>query len=128
MLYLALAIGGALGAITRYFLYQLTAHWETIFPYPTLMINVVGCLVLGFFFTLTLDYFTLHPAIRTGFGTGFIGAFTTFSTFSVENIQLLQQGQVTLSLIYVLASLLGGLLFTGVGVYGARIIGRRVKG
>ncbi|HBI05302.1 MAG TPA: fluoride efflux transporter CrcB [Paenibacillaceae bacterium] len=125
MLYLALALGGALGAITRYLLYQSTAYWETTFPYPTLMINLAGCLVLGFFFTLTLDYLILHPALRTGFGTGFVGAFTTFSTFSVENLRLLQQGELTLSLLYVLASLLGGLLCAGIGIHSARWLARR---
>jgi CrcB protein len=125
MLYLALSLGGALGALTRYLLYQSMAHWETSFPYPTLLINYLGCLVLGFFFTWTLDYLTLHPAIRTGVGTGFVGAFTTFSTFSVENIRLLEQGQLLLSLLYLLASLLGGVLLAGVGIRGARWLGRR---
>lgn len=126
MLYFALSVGGALGAITRYFLYQSTTHWGITVPYATLMINLVGCFILGFFFTITLDYLTLSLALRAGFGTGFVGAFTTFSTFSVENVQLLQQGHVPLSLFYMFASLLGGLLFTGLGIYGARwLAGRR---
>lgn len=127
-MYLALSLGGALGAITRYFLYQLTANWDTVLPYPTLIINLLGCFILGFFFTITLDYLTLSPTIRTGFGTGFVGSFTTFSTFSVENVHLLQQGYIILSLVYMFASLIGGLLFTGIGIYGARRLGqRRVK-
>lgn len=125
MLYLALSVGGALGAMLRYFIYQVTPDWGTAFPYPTLLINFAGCLVLGFFFTFTLEYLTIPPAIRTGFGTGFIGAFTTFSTFSVETVRFMEKGQFVVALLYVAASLLGGLLLAGIGIRVARIMGVR---
>lgn len=127
MLYLALSLGGALGAITRYFLSQSLADWGTSFPYPTLLINYVGCLILGFFFTMTLDYLTISPALRTGFGTGFVGAFTTFSTFSVETVHLVEQGLLVSAFLYILASLLGGLILAGLGIRAARFLGTRRK-
>ena len=125
MLYLALSIGGALGAMSRYLLSQSMADGGTFFPYPTLFINYLGCLILGFFFTITVEYLTISPALRTGFGTGFVGAFTTFSTFSVETVHLVEQGLLVVAFLYVLASLLGGLILAGVGIRAAQLLGTR---
>lgn len=112
-----------MGAICRFLISQHFIVAQSVFPFSTLLINLLGCFILGFFFTFTLDYLTINPAIRTGFGTGFIGAFTTFSTFSVETIQLLQMGFLLQSVLYLLLSLLGCTLLSAFGTYLAHLVG-----
>ncbi|MDB5084247.1 MAG: crcB [Bacilli bacterium] len=125
----ALAIGGFIGAILRYEASSWIVHLPHAFPAATLLINWSGCLVLGWLFTLTSNGWNIHPSLRLGVGTGFIGSFTTFSTFSVETISLCQQGDVGVALLYVLFSVVGGCLLTALGWKLALIqAGRRREG
>lgn len=112
--YLAVAAGGFVGAILRYAISEWvgTAHG---FNVATLLINWAGCLVLGWLNTMTSERLPIHPHIRLGIGTGLIGAFTTFSTFTVDAWKLYQVGQVDLALLYILLSVGGGLLFSYAG-------------
>ena len=88
MPYLAVAIGGFVGAVLRFGLAEFLGTWHG-FPIATFLTNLSGSFLLGFFYTLTLERFPIHPHIRLGVGTGLVGAFTTFSTFTAETWELL---------------------------------------
>lgn len=92
-MYIFIALGGATGACLRYFLSQLILQWfGKGFPFGTLVVNIVGSFFLGLLYSL-LEHGQLEAALwRTTIGIGFLGAFTTFSTFSVDTLMLFQQG------------------------------------
>lgn len=93
MILLYVALGGALGACSRFLLTELCLHWfGRGFAYGTLMVNVIGSLSIGILVAaLEQEYFP-HGPWRHLIGFGFLGALTTFSTFSMDNLLLLQQG------------------------------------
>src|SRR4051812_18991785 len=102
--------GGFLGANARYSLgLAIASMWGTSFPWGTLLINVSGSFVLGFFLTLVVKKVSGSPALRSFVATGFMGAFTTFSTFSYETTQLLLAGSQLSAVTYVASSLILGL-------------------
>lgn len=117
---LYLAIGGFLGTLFRYILGWLIPVALNGFPTGTLFINFMGCFFLGWFFTITEKNRKNRPEIRLGIGTGLTGAFSTFSTFSVETNNLLAHNQYVLALTYVLLSVGIGIILTGVGIKIAR--------
>ncbi|WP_406676263.1 fluoride efflux transporter CrcB [Moorella sp. ACPs] len=122
LIYIYIGIFGFLGAIARFGLGRsIATFWPSTFPLGTLMINILGCFALGFILTYSLERLTLSPELRQGITTGFIGAFTTFSTFSLETITLLFKGYVAYAGIYILASTLGGLIAVKAGIILARI-------
>lgn len=106
MSYLAVAIGGFFGSVARYAvgLWFADLVRGTGFPWGTLVINLLGCFVLALFLTVALDVLVVSPFIRLGVSTGFIGAFTTFSTFSLETVQLLQSHQFGYAGLYLFCS------------------------
>lgn len=119
--YLAIAIGGTLGCWARYAMTNLVqAIYGREFPYATLSINVLGSFLMGFLFVETLERLTIGPHFRTGVLTGFLGGFTTFSTFAMETLLLAEQGETTKSVLYATLSLLLGLLGAFFGAYIAR--------
>jgi CrcB protein len=83
---------------------------------------VLSCLLIGFLFTLTIERIVVAPAIRLGILTGFLGGFSTFSTFAMETFLLAEQGQWGRGALYVFLSLLFGLAATAAGVVAARTI------
>ena len=114
-------IAGIVGAVLRY---QL-GMWLPVpngFPLGTLSINLAGCFILAWFFTLTLNRWKIPQGVRLGVGTGFIGSFTTFSTFSAESLQLVQNSQYLLAAIYVTASVCGGISMSYAGSRIAKVI------
>lgn len=111
MEYLVIGIGGFLGANARY----LVAGWAAerfgvAFPYGTFIINISGSLVLGLFMAFLQERTVIHPNYRLFFAIGFLGAYTTFSTFTYESLRLLQDGSVFLALVNILGSTVVGLL------------------
>ena len=113
--FIAVGIGGFFGAMTRFGLGQVLPPLND-FPYATIAINSIGCFLLGWLFTK----YTKRTPIILGIGTGFLGAFTTFSTFSVDTLVLVEQGKFLLAGSYVVSSFVGGLLFATLGVAIAR--------
>ena len=92
---LAIAIGGGLGSIVRFVISREMGNLlGNYLPYGTLTVNVAGSLALGWFITFFFDRPELSSALRLGLTVGFLGAFTTFSTFSFESLQLLLDGAV----------------------------------
>ncbi|MFQ3218895.1 MAG: CrcB protein [Paraglaciecola sp.] len=93
IVYLYIACGGAAGACMRFFMTQLILQWfGRGFPYGTLLVNVIGSFSLGFLYSLIAQRQMEAVLWKTALGTGLFGAFTTFSTFSVDTLMLLQQG------------------------------------
>lgn len=119
-IYSAVFIGGALGACLRYGL-NLWIHTGQ-FPAATWLENAAGSLLLG----ILTGFFMIgakRPLLSAFLGTGFCGGFTTMPTFSKETVMLLQ-GQPSLALLYVAASLISGIIFALIGVF----VGRRIAG
>lgn len=86
------------------------------FPLGTLVINYIGCVALGWVHVWFTLRHTIHPAVRAGVGTGLIGSFTTFSTFSAETVALYHDGFLLIAIIYVLVSVAGGLVLALLGM------------
>jgi fluoride exporter len=103
---LFIALGGAGGALARHGLSTLVhSLGGSHFPLGTLTVNVLGSLLIGVMYVLIVESGLLHPDWRTIFIVGFLGAFTTFSTFSLETVTLLESGQSGMALIYIVSSL-----------------------
>lgn len=102
---LAIAAGGSIGAVMRFLVSTGVYGWfGRGFPYGTLVVNVLGSLVMGLLYELFLQRLSVSPEIRAVLLVGFLGAFTTFSTFSIETINLIEQGYLIKAITNVLAS------------------------
>ncbi|MCY4425574.1 MAG: fluoride efflux transporter CrcB [Halieaceae bacterium] len=101
---LFIALGGAGGALARYWLQNLMRGSAIYLPLGTLTVNVLGSFLVGVVYVLVAERATLHPDWRSVMVVGFLCAFTTFSTFSLEAVVLLENGQATMAGLYVLAS------------------------
>jgi CrcB protein len=120
---LAIALAGALGALARYGLDGWIAHRATgAFPWGTFAINVTGSLALGLLFTLFTERLTVDAWVRSSVTIGFLGAYTTFSTLSLETYRLLEDGSLPLALANALGSLGAGLLALYAGVVIGRVL------
>ncbi len=118
---LAIALAGAAGAVSRFWMTRTIFDWlGTSFPYATLIINISGSLLLGFFSVLFLQKIDVPEPLRFAVLVGFLGAFTTFSTFSYETLSLLEQGQQLKAIVYVSASVLICVFAAWLGVLLAR--------
>lgn len=121
--YMAIALGGACGAMSRYWLSgQMEKLNNTAFPLGTFSVNLIGSLLMGLFAVLLLEKLNLSEPWRPLILVGFLGAMTTFSTFSIEALQLLQQGNFSTALFYIAFSVAACLLAVWVGMQLARLI------
>jgi len=119
---LAVAAGGAAGCLLRFFTANwVTAHWPQHFYWATLAVNLVGCLLIGYLYGIFLLRPEVPLALRAGMVVGFLGGLTTFSSFSLDTLRLLESGQLAAALGYAGLSVLGGLLATWVGLVLARV-------
>ena len=116
-----IAIAGAMGALSRYWITSAVLSFEHVrFPVATLAINVVGSFLMGIAYVIIVERLQLAPEWRALFMTGFLGAFTTFSTFSLETVTLLQEGNGWTALLYVVASIALGVIGLWAGFLLAR--------
>lgn len=91
----AVAIGGAIGSVLRYMLQIQCVTWfGSKFPYGTLLVNTIGSLLIGFLSIYLLDKLAVGSELRFAILVGLLGGFTTFSTFSLETVNLIQQGNL----------------------------------
>ncbi|MCP2042162.1 fluoride efflux transporter CrcB [Pontibacter sp. HSC-36F09] len=114
---LAIGAGSFIGGVGRYLLSQLIQTKNlTQFPVGTMVVNIVGCFLIGLVFGFAAKG-NLPDEWRLFLATGILGGFTTFSAFSLESITLLQNGQTGQAILYILASVLLGLLATFAGMW-----------
>lgn len=120
---IAIACGGALGALSRHAV-SLGAKrlLGDSFPWGTLLVNVVGCLLLGAAAELALTRKDWSPAVYRGVTVGFLGALTTFSTFGHETFRRLEDGRMTLAVSNIVANLSIGLIAVWLGVLAGRAL------
>ena len=108
--YLLIAAGGALGSIARYWVGStISGRLGTRFPYGTFVINITACIVIGFSLTYLSKRAGLSPAWRFFIPVGFIGAYSTFSTYEWETLSTLRAGAFALAGVYAIGSLILGL-------------------
>ncbi|MFT7685287.1 MAG: CrcB protein [Candidatus Azotimanducaceae bacterium] len=118
---LAIALGGALGAVARYLMGQSVNLWfGTEFPYGILIINIVGSLFMGVLFVILVEKSLFPPIWRSVVLVGFLGAFTTFSTFSLQTLSLIETGRLIAAATYVLASVFLCLIAVSIGIFATR--------
>ncbi|WP_458123789.1 fluoride efflux transporter CrcB [Paenibacillus sp. Z3-2] len=122
---LYIGAGGFLGTSTRYAIQLGIPAAHVGFPWAVLLINAIGSLFLGWFFTIAVPD-KITPQLRLAIGTGFTGAFTTFSTFTLDIVRLSEGGEWAKAAIYTLVSVLAGVLLCALGIrLGQRILGSR---
>jgi CrcB protein len=121
----AVSFGALPGGAARYGLAQLLTGPAGHFPWATLVTNVSGSLVLAVLLALLIERYPPSLYARAFLGTGFLGAYTTFSTFAVETDLLVKDGHAGTAAAYVVASLAGGLAATALGLTLGRRIGDR---
>jgi CrcB protein len=113
---LAIGIGSCLGGISRYLLSQFIQNkFLSAFPFGTLTVNIIGCFFIGIIFGLS-EKGNVTMLWRLFLVTGFLGGFTTFSSFSNETVGLLRDGQIWHAFTYVISSVFVGLLATFTGI------------
>ena len=114
---LFVGIGGGIGSILRYLLQVFAGrHIPIVFPMGTFLVNFSGCFLIGIFYSLASRYTGFNPEWRLFLITGICGGFTTFSTFSYDGLMLLKQGSYLYFLLYIIGSVVLGLLATLAGV------------
>jgi CrcB protein len=114
--YLLIAAGGALGSVARYWVGStISGRIGTRFPYGTFVINITACVILGFALTYFGKRADLDPAWRLLVAVGFIGAYSTFSTYEWETLSTLRSGAFLLAALYAAGSLILGLVATWAG-------------
>lgn len=114
---LLVGLGGGVGSIARFLCQRSVSAWYPYaFPFGTLIVNFLGCFLIGLLLGLMEKGSIIKPEMRLLLVTGFCGGFTTFSAFAAENIQLLKDGRLLYFTIYTIASVVLGILATFVGL------------
>ena len=118
---LSVAIGGAFGAVARYLVnISPAANLFEKFPFPTFLINISGSFLIGFLMILLADKISVSENLRMAIIVGFLGAFTTFSTFEIEILGLVRERHFTTALVYLVLSVIIGFVGVIAGVETAR--------
>jgi CrcB protein len=121
------ALGGSFGAVARYALTRaISGAVVSTYPWATLAINLTGCFFIGLFFVL-FEEALIPETIRAFITVGFLGAYTTFSTYSIETIQLFKAGHLKSGMVNILASNMLGLLFVFAGFYTGKMLLKILK-
>ena len=115
--FLIVGLGGAVGSMLRYGVQKIfQVQTVATFPTGTLLVNIAGCFLIGILWSLVSRSLTWNDEMKLLLMTGFCGGFTTFSAFTLEGIGLLKENKTVLFLIYLIASVVGGLLATFIGI------------
>lgn len=126
MIYKTLAligIGGMLGSMTRYMVsVYFTQHHPEAFPFGTFAVNVIGCLLIGFIYGMSDRHDWLTPEWRAFLAAGFCGGFTTFSTFAIENLALLETSRYLVFGLYTAGSVVLGIIAVLLGMVLAKAV------
>lgn len=118
-----IGLTGFLGAVSRYQVEGwLSRRASGAFPWGTLTVNVTGCFLVGFLLTLLTERFVAHPDLRVAVTVGFLGAYTTFSTFAYETLRLGEDGALGLAVANLVASVAAGVLAVWLGT----VLGRAI--
>ena len=121
--YLVVGLGGFLGAVARYIVaLWIGQRWGRIFPFGTFFINISGCFLISLLMSLLTEKFMVNPQLRLFLVVGFLGAYTTFSTFEYETGTLVRDGEWSIALANVLLSVIVGFVALKAGEYIARSI------
>ncbi|EWC40370.1 fluoride efflux transporter CrcB [Stutzerimonas stutzeri] len=119
---LAVACGGMIGTLLRFAVATwASTQWPRHFYLATLAVNLLGCLLIGYLYATFLARPDIPPELRAALIIGFLGALTTFSSFSLDALRLLESGQLATAFAYVGGSVLGGLLAAWAGLALARL-------
>jgi fluoride exporter len=119
----SIGFAGFIGTLLRYWLSGVIARrYGETFPYGTLAVNLLGCFVIGFLFYLFYDRSLASPILRTTIFIGLLGGFTTFSSYGLQTLTLLRDGELFLALVNVVASNVIGLALVWVGYSLAKVI------
>lgn len=122
----AIAAGGAAGAVSRYYLQHVHICGISS-SVLTLMINVIGSFMLSFLIIAFVNAIKLSPAVRVGITTGFLGGFTTFSTFCKNTVTLFLAGNIVFGMVYAVFSIILGIAAASLGIYAAKSLEKRYK-
>ncbi|MDA9817915.1 fluoride efflux transporter CrcB [Flavobacteriaceae bacterium] len=120
---LIVACGGALGSVLRFVIYEISKFfYKDSFFFPTVFVNVLGCFVMGIIYCFSLQNFSMSEAAKIFLITGFLGGFTTFSSFSLDAFKFFNSGQHFVAFSYIFLSVLFSLLFFFCGFFVAKLI------
>ena len=120
---LVIGVSGGMGALSRYWLEGfIVRRYSGIFPLGTFLVNISGAFLLGLAFTVMTERFLMSPHLRSAVTIGFLGAYTTFSTLSLETLRLVEDGAYFFGLLNALGSLVIGLVAVWLGV----VVGRTI--
>jgi fluoride exporter len=121
--YIYIAVGGAMGAMARFWVDSAVANrLGTKFPYGTFIVNMTACLLIGFSVTFLARRTDLNPAWRFLVPIGFLGAYSTFSSYGWETLSMLRNGGSSMAFLYAFGSLFLGLVAIWCGIFIAQII------
>ncbi|WP_250658349.1 fluoride efflux transporter CrcB [Alkalimarinus coralli] len=120
---IAIALGGALGALSRYFVIGVMTDWlGKDFPFGTLCVNVVGSFFIGVLYIVIVQKMHVSPELKSILVVGFLGAFTTFSTFSLEAFNFISQGLLLNAVTYIVSSVILCILAVWAGISLAKLM------
>lgn len=122
MNYLMVALGGAVGACSRYAVYNLAAITGFTSQLATFVVNVLGAMAIGVLFVVITERGALQPYGQQLLSVGFLGAFTTYSSYSLDALRMLERGEAGIALLYLVGTMLGCLVAAWMGLSLARLL------
>jgi fluoride exporter len=124
--YIIVGIGGSLGAVSRFIVEAWVGGFTrtSVFPFGTLVVNLLGCLIIGFLFGIVAISQLIGPRTRLMIITGFLGAFTTFSSFGYETFALIQNQKYFFALLNILVQVIGSLIAVWIGYAVSKMIAK----